>query len=38
MKFGNNKNRQHRKNIIGDTECQETEMRKGNGIKESVGL
>ena len=33
MKFGNNKNRQHRKNIIGDTECQETEMRKGKWHK-----
>ena len=28
MKSENNKNWQHRKNIIGDTECQETEMRK----------
>lgn len=28
MKSENNKNWQHRKNIIGDTGCQETEMRK----------
>ena len=28
MKFGNNKNRQHRKNIIGDTECQETGVQE----------
>ena len=28
MKSENNKNWQHRKNIIGDTGCQEAEMRK----------
>lgn len=28
MKSENNKNWQHRKNIIGDAECQEAEMRK----------
>ena len=33
MKSENNKNWQHRKNIIGDTECQETEMRKGKWHK-----
>ena len=33
MKSENNKNWQHRKNIIGDAECQESEIRKGKWHK-----
>lgn len=33
MKSENNKNWQHRKNTIGDAECQESEIRKGKWHK-----